>query len=106
MIPENGTPATAVTGSRGCPATTLDDRETGSIYWPGSEHLARRQETPRRHERGRGMQFRMTRMVVLVAGLAVATGACGKYSIGSIRSLKAFKDGAALYEKGDYERRR
>lgn len=48
------------------------------------------------------MQFRMTRMVVFVAGVAVATGACGRYSLGSIRSLKAFKDGAALYAKGDY----
>ena len=41
-------------------------------------------------------------MVVLVAGLAVATSACGKYSLSSIRSLKAFKDGAGLYQKGDY----
>jgi tetratricopeptide (TPR) repeat protein len=51
------------------------------------------------------MQFRFTRMVVLVAGLAVATSvtsACGKYSLSSIRSLKAFKDGAMLYTKGDY----
>jgi tetratricopeptide (TPR) repeat protein len=48
------------------------------------------------------MQFRITRMVVLVAGLAVATSACGKYSLSSIRSLKAFKDGAGLYQKGDY----
>jgi tetratricopeptide (TPR) repeat protein len=48
------------------------------------------------------MQFRITRMVVLVAGLAVATSACGKYSLSSIRSLKAFKDGASLYQKGDY----
>ena len=51
------------------------------------------------------MHFRFTRMVVLVAGLAVATSvtsACGKYSLGSIRSLKAFKDGAGLYQKGDY----
>ena len=48
------------------------------------------------------MQFRLTRMVVLVAGIAVATGACGKYSLSSIRSLKAFKDGAGLYAKGDY----
>jgi tetratricopeptide (TPR) repeat protein len=49
------------------------------------------------------MQFRFTRMVVLVAGLAVATSACGKYSISSIRSLKAFKDGAGFYQKGDYK---
>jgi len=48
------------------------------------------------------MQFRFTRVVVLVAGLAVATSACGKYSISSIRSLKAFKDGATLYQKGAY----
>jgi Flp pilus assembly protein TadD len=48
------------------------------------------------------MQFRLTRTVVLVAGLAVATSACGKYSLSSIRSLKAFKDGTALYQKGDY----
>ncbi len=51
------------------------------------------------------MQFRYTRMVVLVAGLAAVTGvtsACGKYSLSSIRSLKAFKDGALLYQKGDY----
>ncbi len=48
------------------------------------------------------MQFRLTRMVIVVVGLAVATAACGKYSLGSIRSLKAFKDGATLYAKGDY----
>ncbi len=48
------------------------------------------------------MQFRFTRMVVLVAGLAVATTACGKYSLSSIRSLKAFRDGIELYQKGDY----
>lgn len=51
------------------------------------------------------MQFRLTRMVVLVAGLAVATvatSACGRYSLGNIRSLKAFKDGLALYTRGDY----
>jgi tetratricopeptide (TPR) repeat protein len=48
------------------------------------------------------MQFRFTRMIVLVAGLAIATSACGKYSINSIRSLKAFKDGAELYQKGSY----
>lgn len=51
------------------------------------------------------MQFRLTRMVALVAGLAVATmatSACGKYSLSSIRSLKAFKDGLTFYQKGDY----
>jgi tetratricopeptide (TPR) repeat protein len=48
------------------------------------------------------MQFRLTRMVVLVAGLTVATSACGQYSISSIRSLKAHRDGANLYERGDF----
>lgn len=48
------------------------------------------------------MQFGYTRAAVLIVGVAVATSACGKYSIGSIRSLKAFKDGLALYEKGSY----
>src|SRR5690606_25609838 len=48
------------------------------------------------------MQFRLTRMVVLVIGLAVATSACGQYSLSSIRSLKAFRDGAALYAAGNY----
>jgi tetratricopeptide (TPR) repeat protein len=48
------------------------------------------------------MQFRFTRAAVLIVGVAVATSACGRYSIGSIRSLKAFKDGIAQYEKGNY----
>lgn len=48
------------------------------------------------------MQFRLTRMAVIVVGIAVATTACGKYSLSSIRSLKSFKDGAELYAKGDY----
>lgn len=48
------------------------------------------------------MQSRFARIAVLVVGLAVATSACGKYSISSIRSLKAFKDGIALYQKGAY----
>jgi tetratricopeptide (TPR) repeat protein len=52
------------------------------------------------------MQFRWTRTPALVASLAVAliaTSACGKYSISSIRSLKAFKDGLVTYQKGDYK---
>jgi tetratricopeptide (TPR) repeat protein len=41
-------------------------------------------------------------MVVLVVGLGLATAACGQYSIGNIRALKAFKDANAAYAKGDY----
>jgi tetratricopeptide (TPR) repeat protein len=48
------------------------------------------------------MQFRFTRVAVLVVGLAVAAAGCGKYSISNIRSLKAFKDATELYQKGDY----
>jgi tetratricopeptide (TPR) repeat protein len=48
------------------------------------------------------MQFRLNRMVVLVAALSVAAGACGRYSINSIRSAKAFQDGIGLYQRGDY----
>jgi len=48
------------------------------------------------------MQFRMTRMVVLVVGVAVATTACGRYSIGNLRSAKAFKDGLNLYAGAEY----
>jgi phytoene dehydrogenase-like protein len=37
-----------------------------------------------------------------VLGLSVATAACGRYSISNIRSLKAFQDANALYNKADY----
>jgi tetratricopeptide (TPR) repeat protein len=49
------------------------------------------------------MQFRFIRMVVLVVGLSIAASACGKYSIGSIRSTKAFKDGVEAYQKQQYK---
>lgn len=48
------------------------------------------------------MQLRFTQTVVLLVGLGLATTGCGKYSLGSIRSLKAFKDGNEAYGKGDY----
>jgi len=49
------------------------------------------------------MQFRFTRLVILVAGLSLATAACGKYSIGSIRSAKAFQDGIGQYQGGEFK---
>jgi Flp pilus assembly protein TadD len=49
------------------------------------------------------MHSGFTRTAVIVVGLAVSTTACGKYSLSNIRSLKAFKDGIALYGKGDYK---
>ncbi len=48
------------------------------------------------------MRFRSTRMVVLAVALSLLAGACGKYSISNIRSLKAFKDGLDSYQKGKY----
>jgi tetratricopeptide (TPR) repeat protein len=48
------------------------------------------------------MQFRFTRIVLLIVGLSLATTACGKYSISSIRSAKAFQDGIGLYQRGEY----
>jgi tetratricopeptide (TPR) repeat protein len=48
------------------------------------------------------MQFRFSRMVVLIVGLSLAASACGRYSISSIRSAKAFQDGIGLYQRGDY----
>jgi tetratricopeptide (TPR) repeat protein len=48
------------------------------------------------------MQFRFTRTLVLVAALSVAAAGCGRYSIGSIRSAKAFQDGLAQYTGGNF----
>jgi tetratricopeptide (TPR) repeat protein len=48
------------------------------------------------------MQVRLIRVVVLMLGLALATTACGKYSIKSIRSLTAFKDGLVFYQKSEF----
>ena len=41
-------------------------------------------------------------MIVLIVGLSLAATACGRYSIGSIRSSKAFKDGLDQYQKQQY----
>lgn len=48
------------------------------------------------------MQLRFTRTVVLVAGLSLAAAGCGRYSIGSIRSAKAFQDGLGDYTGGNF----
>jgi tetratricopeptide (TPR) repeat protein len=42
------------------------------------------------------------RGVVLLLALGVSTVACGRYSISNLRSVKAFKDGTALYQKSDF----
>jgi tetratricopeptide (TPR) repeat protein len=48
-------------------------------------------------------RFRLGRVVIIVAGLALATTACGQYSIGNIRALKAFKDANDLYKKSEFK---
>jgi tetratricopeptide (TPR) repeat protein len=48
------------------------------------------------------MQVRFTRLAVFVVAFGVAAAGCGKYSIGNIRSAKAFQEGTALYKKADY----
>lgn len=50
------------------------------------------------------MQSRFTpiRALVLVLLVAVATSACGRYSIGNLRALMAFKEGNQLYGKADF----
>jgi tetratricopeptide (TPR) repeat protein len=48
------------------------------------------------------MQFRFTRLAVLVVAVSVVAASCGKYSISNIRSAKAFQDANLLYGKGDY----
>lgn len=50
------------------------------------------------------MQSRLSsvRVFALVLLVAVSAGACGKYSIGNLRALMAFKEGNGLYSKSDF----
>lgn len=50
------------------------------------------------------MQSRFTslRVFVLVLLVALSASACGKYSIGNLRALMAFKEGNSLYGKSDF----
>jgi tetratricopeptide (TPR) repeat protein len=47
-------------------------------------------------------RFASLRLLVLVLLVAVSASACGKYSIGNLRMLMAFKEGNAAYGKNDY----
>lgn len=47
-------------------------------------------------------RFPSLRVFVLVLLVAVSASACGKYSIGNLRMLMAFKEGNSLYGKGDF----
>jgi tetratricopeptide (TPR) repeat protein len=49
------------------------------------------------------MQVRFIRLVLLVVAVCGVAAGCGKYSIGNIRSAKAFQDANGLYKKADYK---
>jgi tetratricopeptide (TPR) repeat protein len=42
--------------------------------------------------------------LVLIVGLSLASGACGKYSYSSLKARKAFKDGNVMYGAQDWKR--
>jgi len=44
----------------------------------------------------------MLRVVALVLAVGLSTTACGRYSIGNLRSLMAFKEANELYKRGDF----
>lgn len=49
--------------------------------------------------------FRLVRVVALVLAVGVSTTACsGRYSIGNLRSLMAFKEANELYKRGDFKK--
>jgi tetratricopeptide (TPR) repeat protein len=47
---------------------------------------------------------RLIRIVALVIAVGVSTTACGKYSIGNLRGLMAFKEANQLYQRGEFKR--
>ena len=47
---------------------------------------------------------RLIRVLALVIAVGVSTTACGKYSIGNLRSLMAFKEANQLYQRGDFKK--
>ena len=49
------------------------------------------------------MQVRFIRFAVLTVAVCGVAAGCGKYSIGNIRSAKAFQDANGLYKKADYK---
>src|SRR2546430_1035847 len=45
-----------------------------------------------------------TAAMALVLGLGMATAGCGKYSIGTLKAIKAFKDGNLAYAQKDWKK--
>lgn len=51
------------------------------------------------------MQFRSTRLIVVIAlavSSTVGAAACGKYSISNLRAIRSFKEANELYKKSDF----
>lgn len=48
-------------------------------------------------------QYRLVTVAALVAGLGVATAGCGRYSIGSLKAQKAYKDANELYKGSKWQ---
>lgn len=46
--------------------------------------------------------FTLIRVVALVLAVGLSTAACGKYAIGNLRSLMAFKEANELYKRQDF----
>lgn len=46
--------------------------------------------------------FKLIRVVALVLAVGMSTTACGKYAIGNLRSLMAFKEANELYKRQDF----
>lgn len=46
--------------------------------------------------------YRLVTVATLVAGLAMATAGCGRYSIGSLKAQKAYKDANELYKSSKW----
>lgn len=47
---------------------------------------------------------RLIRIVALVIAVGLSTTACGRYSIGNLRSLMAFKEANQLYQRGEFKK--
>src|SRR6476469_5492812 len=45
-----------------------------------------------------------TATIALVLGLSIAAAGCGKYSVGTLKAIKAFKDGNLAYAQKDWKK--
>src|SRR6476660_5074719 len=52
------------------------------------------------------IRFRAAKVasLVLILGLSVVAAGCGKYSVGTLKAIKAFKDGNLAYAQKDWKK--